>query len=422
MAVSVTPAPAARKRIEFIDLLRGWAVIVMIETHVMNATLTDDITGSGFFQVLKFINGLVAPSFLFASGLAYAVTTRRKLKDYLSFGVPLFRNIGRLLFIVLIGYSLHIPKFNFHHLMYVAGERAWQTFYQVDVLQCIGVSLLVLQAFLLALRSERRLYAAAGVLATAVILVTPFAWGIDFWTVLPVPVASYFNGLHFSLFPLFPWSAFLLAGSVTGFLYAESREREGKGNTERQEAGGQRQEARGQMQEERSQRQEARGEEQRMMTRTIGVGCVLIILSFLIEPVASRLYPTYDYWGFSPSFVLLRMGLVLLLCAGMFFYERIRGVSPRSVVTLVGRESLLVYAVHLLLIYGNFGTFNFHDRVKNSFGYPEAILTIIVLWILMYFLALGWSRMKRGDVRVRRAVQFGALAVLLVVFFFGPEA
>ena len=29
-----------RKRIEFIDLLRGWAVIVMIETHVFNATLT----------------------------------------------------------------------------------------------------------------------------------------------------------------------------------------------------------------------------------------------------------------------------------------------------------------------------------------------------------------------------------------------
>ncbi len=159
-----------------------------------------------------------------------------------------------------------------------------------------------------------------------------------------------------------------------------------------------------------------------MMKRTLGAGFVLIILSFLIEPVASRLYPTYDYWRFSPSFVLLRMGLVLLLCAGMFFYDRIRGVSPRSVVTLVGRESLLVYTVHLLLIYGNFGTFNFHDRVKNSFGYAEAILTIIILWTLMYFLALGWSRMKRGDVRVRRAVQFGALAVLLVVFFFGPEA
>jgi uncharacterized membrane protein len=99
-----------KKRIEFIDLLRGWAVIVMIQTHVFNATLTPGLTETGFFQVLRFIDGLVAPSFLFASGMAYAVTTRRKINDYLSFGPPLFRQFGRLLFVMLIGYGLHLPK------------------------------------------------------------------------------------------------------------------------------------------------------------------------------------------------------------------------------------------------------------------------------------------------------------------------
>ncbi|HUI66403.1 MAG TPA: heparan-alpha-glucosaminide N-acetyltransferase domain-containing protein, partial [Bacteroidota bacterium] len=108
--------PSPKKRIEFIDLLRGWAVIVMIQTHVFNATLTPEITGSAFFEIIRFIDGLVAPSFLFASGMAYAVTTRRKMADYLSFGMPLVRQIGRLLFIMLIGYSLHIPRFNYYHL------------------------------------------------------------------------------------------------------------------------------------------------------------------------------------------------------------------------------------------------------------------------------------------------------------------
>ncbi len=150
--------PLKKKRIEFIDLLRGWAVIVMIQTHVFNATLIPALTQNGFFDFVRFIDGLVAPSFLFASGMAYAVTTRRKINDYLSFGTPLFKQFGRLLFVLLIGYGLHIPKFNYYHLRYEAGALAWQAFWQVDVLQCIAISLMFLQVMLLILRSERRLY------------------------------------------------------------------------------------------------------------------------------------------------------------------------------------------------------------------------------------------------------------------------
>src|SRR5512141_3291674 len=118
--------PPKKRRVEFIDLLRGWAVLVMIETHVANATLTAESASTDFFQVLKFINGLVAPSFLFASGMAYAVTSRRKLNDYLSFGPPLIKQIFRLLLILMIGYALHLPKFNYYHLRYIAGDRAWE--------------------------------------------------------------------------------------------------------------------------------------------------------------------------------------------------------------------------------------------------------------------------------------------------------
>src|SRR5512140_2949217 len=116
--------PGKPKRLDFVDLLRGWAVIVMIETHVLNATLLPSLRLEVPFKILDFINGLVAPAFLFASGLAYAVVTRRKINDYLSFGRPLFRQFWRLLFILIIGYGLHIPKFYFHHLMYEAGAEA----------------------------------------------------------------------------------------------------------------------------------------------------------------------------------------------------------------------------------------------------------------------------------------------------------
>ena len=393
-----SPSPVSKsKRLDYIDLLRGWAVIVMIETHVFNATLMDTIRSGDFFTYLKFINGLVAPSFLFASGLAYAITTRRKLNDYLSFGRPLVKQFGRLLFIMAVGYVLHLPKFNYTNLVRWTEEKYWRVFFQADVLQCIAASLMFMQILLLLLKSERRLYLALGGMTIAIVFATPVVWGIDFWPLLPRFLAGYTNGIHFQNFPgfpIFPWSAFLFAGAIFGHYYLRARDSAPGAAPLQNEAN--------------------------MMSRSLRRAGAIIVLSFIIAPVAASLYPTYDYWKFSPSFFMLRLGLVILLCVAMFFYEKRKGVSPASVVTLVGRESLIVYATHLLLIYGDFGPFNFAKRVNHSFGYGEAIITTLALYALMYALAIFWSRTKKGAPRWKLALQYGTLAVMVGVFFFGP--
>jgi uncharacterized membrane protein len=384
------PAPSTKKRVEYIDLLRGWAVIVMIQTHMFNATLRPEITAGGAFHLLKFIDGLVAPSFLFASGLAYAVTTRRKVNEYLAFGRPLYRQFSRLLFILAIGYALHLPKFSYDHLLHDAGHEAWIIFFQADVLHCIAVSLLFLQTLLLILRSERRLYRTLSVVAVGVVLATPVMWGIDFDNLLPAPLAAYCNGLHYSLFPLFPWSAFLFAGAITGYWYVEARQKHQEGA-------------------------------ERTMMNAAGLGgLALVVVSFALEPLARAVYPVYDYWLFSPSFVLLRIGLVLILCYGMFRYEKLGGVSTRSAVTLVGRESLIVYATHLMVIYGKLAPRSFQELVGHTFGYPEAIVATVVLLVAMILLAFLWSRIKRGPPRLKMAAELGTLAAFLGVFFFWP--
>jgi hypothetical protein len=386
------PLPGKPKRLDFIDLLRGWAVIIMIETHVLNATLLPSLRLELPFKILDFINGLVAPAFLFASGLAYAVVTRRKLNDYLSFGRPLVRQFWRLLFILFVGYMLHLPKFYFHHLVYEAGEQAWRVFFQVDVLQCIAVSLLILQALLLVLRSERRLYLAAAALTAAVIIVSPPVWGVDFWTLLPIPLAEYFNGRHFSEFSLFPWSSFLFAGALVGYLYLEAGGRSSPADLPAKAT---------------------------YVTRVAWTGVAFVLLSFALEPLAARVYPVYDYWHSSPSFYLLRLGLVMLLCAGAFAFEFRRGVSRRSMVTLIGRESLLVYTVHLMLIYGNYGSGHFADHVHMSYGYVEVFLASLVLLVLMYLLAWTWSTIRKAKRPLRLTVELGVVAGFLVVFFVG---
>jgi uncharacterized membrane protein len=68
-------------RYTFIDLLRGWAILIMIEVHVFNAFLLPELKQSDWFDILTFINGLVAPAFLFVSGFAFAVSSNSKLDD-----------------------------------------------------------------------------------------------------------------------------------------------------------------------------------------------------------------------------------------------------------------------------------------------------------------------------------------------------
>jgi uncharacterized membrane protein len=385
-----------KPRVEFIDLLRGWAVIVMIETHIMNATIQPELKHSALFDWITFINGLVAPSFTFASGLAWAITTRRKLSDYLSFGAPLFKQFRRLLFVVFIGYLLHTPKFNFNQILHETTERSWQIFFQADVLQCIGVSLLIMQLLLLSLKTERRLYGVLLTLAVIVPFVTPIVWGIDWRNYMPLPISGYMNGMHFKNFPgfpLFPWAAFLFGGAVFGYAYLEAKET-GKKVGANNEVG--------------------------MMRRLHWLAPAMMVFSALSEPLASRTYPSYDYGLSSPSFFFLRLGIVLLLAVEMFFYEKWKTVSPKSIVTLVGRESLIVYSIHLLIIYGNFASFNFQKTVNQKFGYAEALIATVVLLGLMVALAWWWDKLRKEHQSLKRRIEIGVAVGLVVVFFFGP--
>jgi len=381
------------KRLAFIDLLRGWAVIVMIETHMMNATIIPAIRDTRLFDLINFLNGLVAPSFLFASGMAYAVTTRRKIDSYLSFGSPLFQQFGRLLLVLLIGYALHLPRFHYYKIAHEVTPDEWLVFFQSDVLQCIAVSLLLLQILLLMLRTERRLYLAAAVLAVGVLFVTPLMWGYDFLARLPAAIAAYMNGLHHSLFPLFPWAVFLFAGAIAGHLFAEGRAAAGETGAGTFAALAQR--------------------------RFLLAGGGLMLLSLPLMTLA-RVYPTYEYWRFSPSFVVMRIGIVLVLCALLYWYETRKGVAAASPITLMGRESLLVYTVHLLLIFGKFSSFSFRKWVNHTFGYGEVLLWTLMLLVLMYGLALVWERIKKKGERWRRGVQLVTLISLALLFVYGP--
>lgn len=373
-----------KNRIVFIDLLRGWATLLMIEVHVFNAFLYPDIREAGWFTLVNFMNGLVAPAFLFVAGMVFVIVSERKVEDFRSFGSAFWRQLGRITLIWGIGYILHIPFFSFTRIVNETTEAGLLKFFQVDILHCIALGLLILFLTRTMIRERAVFVRILVVLGLIAVLAAPIIWEIDFDPILPPFAAAYMNGQHFSQFPVFPWLGFMLFGGQAGVLYLEMKEAEKEG---------------------------------KFVWTLFWWGAVLIALYLL-----STLLPNPPFAGShietDPLFFGLRFGIVLVLLVWCWYYAKIMD-SQDSVIFDISKESLLVYTAHLLLLYGTFwNERSLVDIFGRSFSVFECALATVALAGLMIFAAKAWQMVKGKSRQAARRISFGMAFVALVVFFF----
>ncbi|HQT91022.1 MAG TPA: hypothetical protein PL001_03235, partial [Candidatus Kryptobacter bacterium] len=123
---------------------------------------------------------------------------------------------------------------------------------------------------------------------------------------------------------------------------------------------------------------------------------------------------------YSPSWFILRFGLLLLILYAVSKYEEGRR-SEFSAVKLFGRESFFVYAVHLVIVYGSFARLpSLAGMVGPRLGYAGCLGIFVLLTMVMYFVARGWSDLKRNNYDISRQVQSGFIAVVLYLFISRP--
>lgn len=341
-------------RLLFADWLRAWALLVMIETHVFNAFLAAQLRDSQWFRHLNFLNGLVAPSFLFVSGFVFLVASQKRMDQLRTLGKPFWKQVARIGVVWLIGYALHLP--GIPRLLAGPSAEEWSRFYRVDILHCIAFTWLFLLVTLVAILGVGLRIAFWTACTLALTGLAPRVWSLDFRAALPLPVAAYLNEKTGSLFPLFPWSGFMLAGAVCAswFLAARGKDRE-----------------------------------KQFMAGLAAAGAVLVVLgNFLPEGATAA-------WQADPRTFALRLGIVLLALAACWVYGLYR--APRKSVLLdVSRESLFVYVAHLLVIYGAFWMGrSLADIVGKTQGPLSCTLSSVALAAVMMGTARGWGAVKR---------------------------
>ncbi len=380
------PAAHARGpgRIVFIDALRGLAVVVMIETHTLNALLSPDLRRGTFYTALTYLNGLVAPAFLFCAGLGFAIFLERKNDGIVGLG-PAFRSyLGKCLFIVGLGYSLHVPHFSLRE-MTAAGPDAWAALLQVDILQVIGVALIALLAVVVIARRERSRAVSAAALTGAFL-----AW----WYLLPagappsVPVwlRAYVSRDLSPLFTVVPWGAFLTTGYLAGARYLRAA---------------------------------AAGSERTLIRNFAVIGAACIAVAAAASAFTMERYPGEQYWYWSIEYFLVRLGSVGLVMCSLWLLTRERPGRGSRVLVVFGRESLAIYYAHLIIVYGKDFGWSFVRLIPGGGDYLLCLGLTAGLVALMYLFGGSWASAKRAWPRTASLAVAALTAGAVLTFLFG---
>jgi acyltransferase len=194
-------------RVDYVDVLRVVAAFQMVQGHTIDAVLAPAYRHGALHAAWMFMRGLTSVTFLTTAGIAlyfaaFAEPERARLQR------P--RRVKRALLLIAMGYVLRTPW-----AAWRVGESGVAALHVVDILQCMGAAMLVIEG-VAALRIHR--YArlgVIGVLATSAWAFAPLtqAWSVTGAWGVAVAYVSPHGG---SLFPLLPWSAHLFLGVLIG--------------------------------------------------------------------------------------------------------------------------------------------------------------------------------------------------------------
>lgn len=356
----------------------------MIETHVFNSLLKPFLKEEGWFHLLNFFNGLVAPSFLFVSGWAFVVASTRKLEDFRHFGPAFWQQLKRIGLVWILGYALHLPGFAYSALRSPGNEAAWQSLLQVDILHCIAPGLLVVFTIRMLVKTEARLEQVLWLGVFVIVLVSPGIWARESLEQLPKAISGYLREHAYSLFPLFPWLGFLMLGSACAITYGRADEAEGKLS---------------------------------LVRRMALLGIVLIALGYVFAhygfpwPYGSRSVRAH------PVFFALRVGYVFLWVWVCWQLQKHPAIPSGWIMTL-SRESLLVYVAHIVFLYHlPLGSASVARIYGKSLSPWECAGVTLFLMGLMWAMAFVWSWMKAHHKQGSQYLAYAAGGGAAVLFF-----
>jgi uncharacterized membrane protein len=334
------------QRLAYLDWVRGIAAVIMLQGHVFQSFLRPNLREGGPYVMSQFAGGMPPAIFLFLLGVTFAFLMDSQERKGITAGArwaAAFKRCGYL-FAVAFAFRLQLWLFSL-------AQNPWTDLLRVDILNCMGLALAVFSVMSIFKTVERiRLCAILGV---AIAAASPLVSSLQG---MPPLIKNYFVPDHL-LFGFFPWAAFVAFGMSAGSILRVAKQ---------EEIGG-------------------------IMQWFAWGGLALAFSAYTISGMSPSIYANSDFWLNSPALIFIKTGAILMLIGFAWVWNLQLGQSW-SWVRQFGLTSLLVYWVHIELVYGNWLSI-----LKESLSVGQTVIAAILTIGLMLGLSLlrtNWPAVK----------------------------
>ncbi|WP_373073623.1 acyltransferase family protein [Zeaxanthinibacter enoshimensis] len=340
-------------RLYFIDAMRAWAILMMLQGHFVDGLLDPVFRDDSniVYATWKYFRGITAPVFFTVSGFIFTLLLI-KVPEKGWQNPRVMKGIKRGLQLLFIGYLLRLNLFGL-----LKGE-VYGSFYLVDVLHCIGLSLLgIIGVYLLTTKKKKYVFPTVLLGITMVLfLLEPMykQWSFSF---LPDMLANYLTKANGSVFTLIPWMGYTAFGAFLSVVFSRYRAMK------------------------------------HLYPVSIGVSLITgAALIYYSTPLFKVLFDTTGITVFqglvNNNYLFIRLGNVMVVFA---VFMALRQFLTNNTLLRLGQNTLSIYVIHFIVLYGSFtglGIYGFlHHGVAPAIVVPGAA----IFMVLCSYLALQYD-------------------------------
>lgn len=375
------------QRLVYLDLTRVIAMVMMILGHSffdLVRPIYVDVTNFPW-SIWDFLRGLTAPIFLVVSGIVQVFANKRVETKIPSEIV--YRRIRTSLLLIFLAYFLNFPVQKFFQIIF-QDSNLLLPFFQVNILQLIGVTLLWILLYFLITNDNQQLGKISLLTGVVIFILTPFVHLVDWYKYLPLPIAPYLSLEKGSYFTIFPFSGFMFFGVAFG-TYLQKFPLNERANV--------------------------------IIRKGLLASAIFIplgtIVYFLINLLGLQFY---DVFKANPGMSIFRLGCVgLLLSVIVTLYQRY--FTNLNLITKIsftlGKNSLFVYVVHLLILYGLPWYPGFASIYNKSFSPTESFILSILVVIISFSLVFFYENFTSEKKHLKSLFKYGIVTLFFLMIF-----
>ena len=340
-------------RLYFIDIIRAFAILMMLQGHFIDTLLSVSYRDLNAipYSIWSYFRGITAPTFFTISGLIFTYLLL-KAKEKGQEKTRMRKGIIRGFFLIGVGYLIRIP-----FLAWFSGYFN-SYFLVIDVLQCIGLSLILIIVLYYLCAKKTGLFSIILVLLGILIFLSEPIYRALSFNQIPVIFNNYVSKSNGSVFTMVPWFGYIAFGAYLATLFHRHLHAP--------------------------------------HFKKIAVASFLIIGGILIQYSSNLLMAIYKVTDLqlfrdaaNYNYLFTRLGNVFLYFSFFYGFEKF---LKFPLLLKIGQKTLSIYVIHFTIIYGSFTGIGLNRLIGKILTPWQAVFGAVLFIITVCFISFYYVK------------------------------